>query len=345
MSSADKTGEMLIYAGRDGRLHVQAHLQDETLWLAQRQMAELFGVDVRTISEHLKNIYKTKELDENTTIRKFQIVQQEGRREVSRAVAVYHLDAVIAVGYRVNSVQATRFRIWATGVLREYIIKGFALDDERLKNPPVAGSGVPDYFDEMLERVREIRASERRMYLRVLDIFALAADYRPSLPETTRFFQTMQNKLHYAVTGMTAPEIIASRINHLLPNAGLTAWRGKEVHKGDITTAKNYLQEQEIRELNRIVTMWLDYAEDQAQRRKQVFMTDWQHKLDEFLKFNERRVLTDMGKRTRKEALAIAAAEFEKFAKRRRKEKEDIGEIETIRALEAVAKQMENNKP
>jgi len=345
MSSADKTGEMLIYAGRDGRLHVQAHLQDETLWLAQRQMAELFGVDVRTISEHLKNIYKTKELDENTTIRKFQIVQQEGRREVSRAVAAYHLDAVIAVGYRVNSVQATRFRIWATGVLREYIIKGFALDDERLKNPPVAGSGVPDYFDEMLERVREIRASERRMYLRVLDIFALAADYRPSLPETTRFFQTMQNKLHYAVTGMTAPEIIASRINHLLPNAGLTAWRGKEVHKGDITTAKNYLQEQEIRELNRIVTMWLDYAEDQAQRRKQVFMTDWQHKLDEFLKFNERRVLTDMGKRTRKEALAIAAAEFEKFAKRRRKEKEDIGEIETIRALEAVAKQMENNKP
>jgi len=342
MKAGDKRGEMLIYAGKDGRLHVQAHFQDETLWLAQRQIAELFGVQLPAISKHLKNIFDAGELSEEAVVSILESTAADGKSYLTR---FYSLDAVIAVGYRVNSAQATHFRIWATGVLREYIVKGFALDDERLKNPPVAGAAIPDYFDEMLERVREIRASERRVYLRVREIFALAADYRPSLPETTRFFQTMQNKLHYAVTGMTAPEIIASRINHSLPNAGLTAWKGKEVHKGDITTAKNYLQEQEIRELNRIVTMWLDYAEDQAERRKQVFMADWQRKLDDFLKFNERNVLTDTGKRTRKEAEAIAAAEFEKFAKRRRKEKEDLGEIENIRALEAVAKQLEASKP
>jgi len=339
------SGELVIYSGKDGRLRVQAQLRDETLWLTQRQMAELFGVDVRTISEHLKNIFQANELSEDATIRNFRIVQQEGTREVSRAVAFYHLDAVIAVGYRVNSVQATHFRIWATQVLREYIIKGFALDDERLKNPSVAGAAVPDYFDEMLERIRDIRASERRMYLRVRDIFALAADYQPSLPETRQFFQTIQNKLHHAVTGMTAPEIIANRINHLLPNAGLTTWKGKEVQKTDITTAKNYLHEKEIRELNRFIAMWLDYAEDQAERRKQIFMRDWERKLDEFIRFHEREVLSGAGKRTRKDADAIAAAEFEKFAQRRRKEKEDAGAVENIRALESVAKRLESSTP
>jgi len=336
------SGELVIYAGKDGRLRVQAQLRDETLWLTQRQMAELFGVDVRTISEHLTNIFKNNELDEISVIRKFRITAVDGKNYLTN---FYNLDAVIAVGYRVNSVQATHFRIWATQVLREYIIKGFALDDERLKNPPVAGSAVPDYFDEMLERIRDIRASERRMYLRVRDIFALAADYQPSLPDTTRFFQTMQNKLHHAVTGMTAPEIIATRINHLLPNAGLTTWKGKEVQKTDITTAKNYLQEKEIRELNRFITMWLDYAEDQAERRKQIFMRDWERKLDEFIRFNEREVLSGVGKCTRKDADAIAAAEFEKFAQRRRKEKENAGAVENIRALESVAKRLESSTP
>jgi len=218
------------------------------------------------------------------------------------------------------------------------------MDDERLKNPPVAGSAVPDYFDEMLERVRDIRASERRMYLRVREIFALAADYAPSLPQTTQFFQTIQNKLHYAVTGMTAPEIIATRINHLLPNAGLNTWRGREVQKSDVSVAKNYLQEKEVRELNRIVTMWLDYAEDQAERRKQVFMADWEERLDAFLRFSEREVLADKGKLSRKQADKIAHDEFEKFAQRRREEKEALGEVEAIRALESAAKVIESSK-
>jgi len=339
--SHDSRGEMVIYPGKDGRLRVQAQLHDDSLWLSQKQMAELFGVDVRTVNEHLKNIFQSNELDENSVIRKFRITAADGK---NYGTNFYHLDAIIAVGYRVNSVQATHFRIWATAVLREYIIKGFALDDERLKNPPVAGSALPDYFDEMLERVRDIRASERRMYLRVREVFTLAADYQPSLPQTTQFFQTMQNKLHYAVTGLTAPEIIAQRINHLLPNAGLNTWKGKEVLKSDITIAKNYLQEAEISELNRIIAMWLDYAEDQAKRRRQVFMTDWEQKMDDFLRFNERDVLPDKGKLSRKEADAIAYAEFEKFAQRRRREKETTGAMENIRDLESAAKRLEADK-
>lgn len=334
-SVLNTAGEMVIYPGKNGRPRLEARLHEDTLWLTQKQMAELFGVTVPTINEHLKNIYHDNELQEFAVIRKFRITAADGKRYL---INFYNLDAIISVGYRVNSVQATQFRQWATQVLREYIVKGFALDDERLKNPPVAGSAVPDRFDELLERIRDIRASERRMYLRVREIFALAADYQPSLPETTRFFSIMQNKLHFAVTGLTAPEIIASRINHLLPNAGLTTWAADEVRKSDITIAKNYLTESEIRELNRIVTMWLDFAEDQAERRKQVFMADWEQKLDEFLRFNDREVLPNAGKRTRKEADAIAQAEFEKFAARRRDEKERVGAIENIRELESAAK-------
>jgi len=339
LSDPDMAGELVIYPGKDGRLRVEARLYDESLWLTQKQMAELFGVDVRTISEHLKNIFQDNELQEEAVIRKFRITASDGKRYLT---GFYHLDAIISVGYRVSSVRATQFRQWATQVLREYIVKGFAMDDERLKNPPVAGSGVPDRFDELLERIRDIRASERRMYLRVREIFTLAADYQPSLRETTRFFQTMQNKLHFAVAGMTAPEIIARRINHQMPNARLTSWAGDEVRKRDVTVAKNYLSEDEIRELNRIITMWLDFAEDQAERRKQVFMADWQQKLDDFLKFNDRQVLPDAGKRTRKQADAIAHAEFEKFAVRRREEKETLGAIENIRELESAARMLES---
>ncbi|MBO9469600.1 virulence RhuM family protein [Endozoicomonas sp. G2_2] len=334
----DMAGELVIYSDKDGRLRVEARLHDESLWLTQKQMAELFGVDVRTISEHLKNTFQDNELDEASVIRKFRITATDGKRYLT---GFYHLDAIISVGYRVNSVRATQFRQWATQVLREYIVKGFAMDDERLKNPPVAGSAVPDYFDEMLDRIRDIRASERRMYLRVREIFALAADYQPSLRETTRFFQTIQNKLHFAVTGMTAPEIITSRINHLLPHAGLTSWTHEDVRKQDVTVAKNYLNEDEVRELNRIITMWLDFAEDQAERRKQVFMADWKQKLDDFLRFNDRQVLPDAGKRSRKQADAIAHAEFEKFAALRREEKETLGAIENIRELESAARQLE----
>lgn len=338
----DVPGELVIYPGKDGRLRLQARLHDDTLWLTQKQMAELFGVQPPAISKHLKNIFETGELAEAAVVSILESTAADGKTYATR---FYSLDAVIAVGYRVNSVLATHFRIWATQVLREYIVKGFALDDERLKHPPVAGSSVPDHFAELLERVRDIRASERRMYLRVREVFTLAADYQPSLPETTRFFQVMQNKLHYAVTGLTAPEIVASRINHLLPNAGLSTWAGEEVRNSDVTIAKNYLQEGEIRELNRIVTMWLDFAEDQAERRKQVFMADWESKLDEFLRFNDRKVLPDAGKRTRKEADAIAHAEFEKFAERRRAEMESSGAVENIRALEAAAKRLEPPKP
>lgn len=334
----DMQGELVIYPGKDGRLRVEARLHEESLWLTQKQMAELFGVTLPTINEHLKNIFQDNELQEEAVIRKSRITAADGKRYLT---GFYHLDAIISVGYRVNSVRATQFRQWATQVLRDYIVKGFAMDDERLKNPPVAGSTVPDYFSEMIDRIRDIRASERRMYLRVREIFALAADYQPSLKETTRFFQTMQNKLHFAVAGMTAPEIIANRINHLLPNAGLTSWAGDEVRKRDVTVAKNYLNEGEVRELNRIITMWLDFAEDQAERRKQVFMADWEQKLDDFLRFNDRQVLTDAGKRTRKQADAVALAEFEKFAMLRREEKEVLGSIENIRELESAARLLE----
>lgn len=335
--SPDDRGELIIYPGKDGRQRVEARMADNTLWLTQKQMAELFGVQLPAVSKHLKNIFESSELDKSTVVSILESTAADGKTYATR---FYHLDAVIAVGYRVNSVLATHFRIWATQVLREYLVKGFALDDARLANPPVAGSLAPDYFDEMLERVRDIRASERRMYLRVREVFTLAADYQPSLPATTHFFQVMQNKLHYAVTGLTAPEIIAGRIDHRRPHAGLTSYADDEVRKRDVTIAKNYLREAEIRELNRIIGMWLDFAEDQAERRKQVFMDDWQQKLDDFLHFNDREVLDNAGKRTRKQANAIAHAEFEKFAALRRDVKEAEGAADNLRALESAAKKL-----
>jgi len=271
-------GEVLIYSTNNGKINVDIRLVNETLWMTQSDMAQLFQCSADNISLHLKNIYDEGELSKEATTEEFSVVRQEGRRTVRRKMLFYNLDAVISVGYRVKSIIATRFRIWATERLKEYIIKGFVMDDERLKNPPVAGSEVPDYFDEMLERIRDIRASERRMYLRVREIFKLAADYEPSLSETTKFFSIIQNKLHYAVTGLTAAELIQQRANHKLPNMGLTTWRKEVVRKSDVTIAKNYLKEEEIDGLNFIVSMWLDYAESQAKRRQQVFMKDWQQK-------------------------------------------------------------------
>jgi len=233
---------------------------------------------------------------------------------------------------------ATRFRIWATQQLKEFIIKGFVMDDVRLKNPPVAGSAVPDYFAEMLARVRDIRASERRMYLRVREIFALAADYEPTLAETTKFFSVIQNKLHFAATGMTAAELIASRADHAKPNMGLNTWQKDEVRKTDVLTAKNYLVESEVTELNRIVTMWLDFAEDQATRRKQVFMQDWADKLDDFLRFNDRAVLNNAGRVSKKQADAKASLEYEQFAQKRRVTKEAEAEKDYLSQLTDAAK-------
>ena len=250
---------------------------------------------------------------------------------------------IISVGYRVKSLIATRFRIWATQQLKEYIVKGFVMDDERLKNPPVKGSAFPDYFDEMLARIRDIRASERRMYLRVKEIFTMAGDYDPSWNETIKFFSIIQNKLHFAATGMTAAELIQSRANHLFPNMGLTSWKEGEVRKTDVTTAKNYLNEEEIDKLNRIVVMWLDFAEDQAKRRKQVFMKDWEQKLDEFLRFNDRKVLPNAGKVSKLAAEEHAKAEYAQFEVCRRAYKESIGEAETIKQLEEAAKELKNH--
>jgi len=337
-------GEVLIYKSDDGRVKVDVRLENETLWMTQSDMARLFQCSTDNISLHLKNIYEEGELERLATTEDFSVVRLEGKRTVRRKMTFYNLDAVISVGYRVKSLIATRFRIWATERLKEYIVKGFTMDDERLKNPPVAGSAVPDYFDEMLERIRDIRASERRMYLRVREIFAMAADYEPSLPETTKFFSIIQNKLHYAATGMTAAELIKSRANHLLPNMGLTNWKNDEVRSTDVAIAKNYLDEHEIDELNRIVTMWLDFAEDQARRRKQIFLKDWERKLDEFLRFNDRQVLPSAGKVSKKEAEDHVKAEYEKFAARRREYKEAIGQAETIKQLEEAAKMLTEKK-
>ncbi|GMT46580.1 MAG: 2-hydroxyacid dehydrogenase [bacterium] len=336
-------GEILVYQTENGQVRLDVRLQDETVWLTQPLMAELFQTTQQNISQHIRNVFEEGELTPEATHKKFLSVRREGKREVRRELDFYNLDMIISVGYRVKSLIATRFRIWATQQLKEYIIKGFVMDDERLKNPLGKGSAVPDYFDEMLARIRDIRASERRMYLRVKEIFAMAGDYAPSWNETTKFFSIIQNKLHFAATGMTAAELIQSRANHLFPNMGLTSWKEGEVRKTDVTTAKNYLNEEEIDKLNRIVVMWLDFAEDQAKRRKQVFMKDWEQKLDEFLRFNDRKVLPNAGKVSKLAAEEHAKAEYAQFEVCRRAYKESIGEAETIKQLEEAAKEFKNH--
>ncbi|WP_457608054.1 RhuM family protein, partial [Nitratifractor sp.] len=262
-----------IYATQEGKSKLEVLLEEETIWLNQKQIAELYGKSKSTISEHISNIFDEEELNRESVVRKFRTTASDGK---TYEVEYYNLDMIIAIGFRVRSRAGTQFRRWANDTLREYLVKGFVMDDEWLKNPPVGESRAPDYFDEMLERIRDIRASERRMYLRVREIFAMAADYNPTWKETTRFFQKIQNKLHYAVTHLTAAEIIAQRADHTQPNMGLTSWSREEIRSSDVTVAKNYLKEEEIDELNRIVTMWLDYAEDQAKRRKQIFLEDWE---------------------------------------------------------------------
>jgi hypothetical protein len=333
---------IILYRTEDGRTVIQCRFENETIWLTQALIAELFQKDVRTINEHLLNIYDEGELDREATIRKFRIVRREGGREVAREIEHYSLPTILAVGYRVRSARGTQFRQWATARLSEYLLKGFTMDDERLKNPP--GPNVPDYFDELLERIRDIRASERRVYLRVREILALAADYSPTEPETQLFFQTIQNKLHFAATGMTAPEIIASRADADEPNMGLTSWKGGVVRKGDVTVAKNYLRADEIDELNRIVVMFLDFAEDQARRRKQIFLKDWRTRLDEFLQFNDRNVLPDAGRVSRETADRNATEAYERFAARRRVQIEADAEDDALNQLEEVVKKLPRSK-
>ncbi|MEQ9881141.1 RhuM family protein [Pectobacterium brasiliense] len=328
-------GEFVLFTSADGQTRVECRFESDTLWLSQAMIGELYGKAKATISEHIKNIFVEGELDENSVVRLYRTTAADGK---SYNVQYFSLPLVLAVGYRVRSSRGTQFRQWATQTLQEYLIKGFVMDDERLKNPPVGHSAVPDYFDDLLERIRDIRASERRVYLRVKEIFTMAADYEPSNQETNRFFQTIQNKLHYACTHMTAAELIASRVDASKPDMGLTSYKGDEVRKTDVTVAKNYLREDEIKELNRIVNMWLDFAEDQALRRKQVFLQDWTDKLDQFLSFNDRDVLNGAGKISKKEADDKAKLEFDRFAAQRRRLKEAEGARANIAALKAILK-------
>ena len=311
---APRGGEVFIYATADGRARVDVLYEAETFWLTQRRMAELFGVDVRTVSEHLGNIFATGELDPEATVRKFRTVQREGVRDVARTLDHYNLDAVISVGYRVNSRQATQFRIWATRTLKEFIVKGFVLDDERLKQGSRFGK---DYFDELLERIREIRASERRFYLKITDIYEQCSiDYQRHAEITQTFFATVQNKLHWAITGMTAAEIVATRAEADKPHMGLTSWKNApegKVLKSDVGVAKNYLTADELRELERIVGMYLDYAENQAARQRPMRMAEWAQKLDAFLHFNEYEVLADAGRVSHEVARQLAETEYEAF--------------------------------
>lgn len=307
-------GELILYRTADDAVHVEVLYESESFWLDQRRIAELFGVEIPTISYHLKEIYASGELARDATLRKLLRVQREGNREVRREIEYYNLDAIISVGYRVNSAQATQFRIWATGTLREFIVKGFVLDDERLKLNRRFGR---DYFDELLDRIREIRASERRFYLKITDIYEQCSiDYDRHADTTQTFFKTVQNKLHWAITGKTAAELIAERANAEKPSMGLTTWKnapGGKVLKGDVSVAKNYLIEREIRELERIVSMYLDYAENQAARQIPMKMADWVAKLDAFLRFNEYDVLTNAGRVSAEVARRLAEEQYDRF--------------------------------
>ena len=324
---------LILYTTQDGTAQFVLREMGGQLWLTQAEIAALYQTTVSNINKHIKAILAEGELPERATIEYYSIVQTEGGREIRREVAHYALPMIIAIGYRVRSTRGTQFRQWATRTLGEYLQKGFAIDDERLKNPPVGTVAAPDYFNELLERIRDIRASEKRVYLRVREIFALAADYQPGFKDTTRFFQIMRNKLHFACTGQTAAELVYRRADASQPLMGLTHTATDSVRKSDIKTAKNYLHQDEIGELNRIVTMWLDFAEDQARRKKQIFLHDWQEKLDQFLQFNDRNVLQGAGTITKQQADEKAAAEYERYAAAQRAIKEQQGESDIAELL------------
>ncbi len=334
----------IFYQGEQGDFRLRVRLDGLTVWLTQAQMAELFQTTPQNIIQHLKSIYREGELAEEATCKEYLQVQAEGGRSVQRGLKHFSMEAILAVGYRIRSNRGTQFRQWATQILTEYTVKGFALDDERLKNPPDPGSSLGDPFGELLERIRDIRASEKRLYLRVREIFALAADYAPKDEHCIKFFAIIQNKLHFAVTGKTASELIAERANKGLPNMGLSNWQGGRVLKPDVTIAKNYLREGEIQELNRVVSMWLDFAEDKALRQKQVFLKDWEIKLGEFLRFNDRNVLPNAGLISKEQAEVKALAEYEIFAVSRREALEREGEAASIAVLEKIAKVLPEKK-
>jgi hypothetical protein len=304
--------EFLLYRTEDGRVRIETRMLNETVWLTINQMAELFEVDKSGISRHLKNIYESGELGRDATVAKFATVQGEGSRSVSRDLEYYNLDAIISVGYRVNSIRGTQFRIWATQRLREYLIKGFTMDDDRLKR-----GGGGNYFDELLARIRDIRSSEKVFWRKVLDIYATSIDYDPKCEETRDFFAKVQNKMHWAAHGQTAAEIIYQRADAAKENMGLTNWLGDSIRKNEVSVAKNYLQPGELELLNRIVTAYLEFAELQALNRRSMYMQDWIKQLDMFLAMSGRELLDHAGRISHEEALKKAQQEYEKYRQQR----------------------------
>lgn len=334
---SEPRSEIILYQTEDGRSRIHVRLKNETVWLTQKHMSELFQKDVRTINEHIRNLFQEGELREDSVVRKFRITAGDGKTYDTNH---YNLDVIISVGYRVKSPRGTQFRQWATQRLREYIVKGFALDDERLKGQ----DRLADYFDELLARIREIRASEKRVYQRIREIFALASDYREGDQEAQVFFATVQNKMHYASAGLTAAEIVRRRADAGHRNMGLTSWTGSRVLKRDVGTAKNYLTADEIDTLNRIVVMFLDQAEFRARRRQDVKMRDWEAFLDKFLRDTELPVLADPGSVSHEEAVEWAEAQYDAFADRRRLEAEEAAEKRYLDDLRTASRALESSR-
>jgi len=332
-------GELILYTAEDGRTAIQMRAEEGTVWLTQADIAALFDTTPQNITQHTKAIYAEGELAAQATCKQVLQVRHEGGREVKRTLKHYNLDMILAIGYRVRSPRGTQFRQWATTHLREYLVKGFVLDDARLKEP-----GGWDYFDELLARIREIRASEKRFYQKIRDIYTTASDYDKTSEPAQLFFKKVQNKMLWAVTGQTAPELIGGRANPNLPNMGLTTWQGGRVRKQDVTVAKNYLSRKEIEELDRIVVMYLDYAEDQARRRHTMTMRDWEDKLDAFLQFNEREVLSHAGKLRADVAEKVAQERYEIFDTARRETARLAADAEDIAALEQSQRDLQGRK-
>jgi hypothetical protein len=337
--------EFLLYQTQDGSIRVETRMYNESVWLTINQMAVLFGVDKSGISRHLRNIYESEELNKNSTVAKFATVQNEGNRPIERVIEYYNLDAIISVGYRVNSIRGTQFRIWATQRIREYIVKGFTMDDERLKN-----AGDLRYFDELLARIRDIRSSEKIFWRKVLDIYATSIDYDGHSETSKTFFKVIQNKMHWAAHGHTAAEIIHQRADADKPNMGMTNWIGTSIRKNESEIAKNYLNEQELDILNRIVTMYLEFAEMQALSRKPMTMNDWIQKLDDFLKISDRDLLTHSGKISHDAALKKAHEEYEKFHHKifpqiTKVEEDFIAAEKEFKQVEALTKKKRGGNP
>ena len=338
------TGEVLLYQTEDGATRIQVRVEGETVWLNQMQMTELFQTTKQNVSLHIKNVFDEGELQSAATVKEYLTVQTEGKREVQRSIEHYNLDVIISVGYRVKSHRGTQFRIWATQRLREYLIKGFALDDERLKQ---AGGG--NYFDELLARIRDIRSSEKVFWRKVLDIYATSIDYDPNTEISQQFFKIVQNKMHWAAHGHTAAEIIIGRADAAKPHMGLMSFSGKEPKRTDVMVAKNYLNADELDTLNRIVSFYLEFAELQAKNRRAMYMQDWITKLDDFLRLSERDILTHAGKISNEAALEHATAEFDKFKQRQLAEpsmveKDFEKSLKQLGQIEITAKKKGGNK-